>query len=178
MAERRSNEKRIIIIAGPNGAGKTTFAREYLPKEIGITSFINADLIAAGLSPFAPELAARRAGRLMLEEIDRCGAQGISFAFETTLAGKGYVHRISSWQSLGYVVKLVFLQLQSVEQAMARVQLRVRQGGHSIPPEVIARRFNAGLRNFETLYRLLVNEWQKIDNGGPAPRLLSEGGRV
>jgi len=178
VAERRSNEKRIIIIAGPNGAGKTTFAREYLPLEVGITAFINADLIAAGLSPFAPELAARRAGRLMLEEIDRCVAQGISFAFETTLAGKGYVHRISSWQSLGYVVKLVFLQLQSVEQAMARVQLRVRQGGHSIPPEVIARRFNAGLRNFETLYRLLVNEWQKIDNGGPAPRLLSEGGRV
>jgi predicted ABC-type ATPase len=178
VAERCSNEKRIIIIAGPNGAGKTTFAREYLPLEVGITTFINADLIAAGLSPFAPELAARRAGRLMLGEIDRCGAQGISFAFEITLAGKGYVHRISSWQSLGYVVKLVFLQLQSVEQAMARVQLRVRQGGHSIPPEVIARRFNSGLRNFETLYRPLVNEWQKIDNGGPAPRLLSEGGRA
>ena len=178
MAERGSNEKRTIIIAGPNGAGKTTFAREYLPLEVGITTFINADLIAAGLSPFAPELAARRAGRLMLEEIDRCAAAGISFGFETTLAGKGYVHRISSWQSLGYVVKLVFLQLQSVEQAMARVQLRVRQGGHSIPPEVIARRFIAGLRNFETLYRPLVNEWQRIDNGGPAPRLLSEGGRA
>ncbi|MDH4406657.1 MAG: hypothetical protein QE276_11710 [Cyanobium sp. D14.bin.5] len=102
MAERRSNEKRIIIIAGPNGAGKTTFAREYLPLEVGITSFINADLIAAGLSPFAPELAARRAGRLMLEEIDRCGAAGMDFAFETTLAGRAYVHRINSWQSLGY----------------------------------------------------------------------------
>jgi predicted ABC-type ATPase len=96
---------------------------------VGITAFINADLIAAGLSPFAPELAARRAGRLMLEEIDRCGAQGNSFAFETTLAGKGYVHRISSWQSLGYVVKLVFLQLQSVEQAMARVQLPCARAG-------------------------------------------------
>jgi predicted ABC-type ATPase len=170
-------EKRIIIIAGPNGAGKTTFAREYLPFEVGITSFINADLIAAGLSPFAPELAARRAGRLMLEEIDRCGAVGMDFAFETTLSGKAYVHRISSWQSLGYTVKLVFLQLESVEQAMARVQLRVRQGGHAIPPDVIARRFKAGLSNFEDLYRPLVNEWQTIDNGGPAPRLLSEGGQ-
>ncbi len=177
MAERCSNEKRIIIIAGPNGAGKTTFAREYLPLEVGITTFVNADLIAAGLSPFAPELAARRAGRLMLEEIDRCAAVGVDFAFETTLAGKGYVYRISSWQSLGYSVKLVFFQLQSVEQAMARVQLRVRQGGHAIPPDVIARRFKAGLSNFEGLYRPLVNEWQKIDNGGPAPRLLSEGGR-
>jgi predicted ABC-type ATPase len=177
VAERCSNEKRIIIIAGPNGAGKTTFAHEYLPLEVGITTFVNADLIAAGLSPFAPELAARRAGRLMLEEIDRCVAAGMDFAFETTLAGKGYVHRISSWQSLGYSVKLVFLQLQSVEQAMARVQLRVRQGVHAIPPDVIARRFKAGLSNFEGLYRPLVNEWQKIDNGGPAPRLLSEGGR-
>jgi len=177
VAERRSNEKRIIIIAGPNGAGKTTFASEYLPFEVGITSFINADLIAAGLSPFAPELAARRAGRLMLEEIDRCGAAGISFAFETTLSGKTYVHRINSWQSLGYTVKLAFLQLESVEQAMARVQLRVRQGGHSIPPDVIARRFKAGLSNFEGLYRPMVNEWQKIDTGGPAPRLLSEGGQ-
>jgi predicted ABC-type ATPase len=177
VAKRCSNEKRIIIIAGPNGAGKTTFAREYLPLEVGITTFINADLIAAGLSPFAPELVARRAGRLMLEEIDRCGAAGISFAFETTLAGKAYVHRISSWQRVGYLVKLVFLQLESVEQAMARVQFRVCQGGHAIPPDVIARRFKAGLSNFEGLYRPLVNEWQRIDNGGPAPRLLREGGQ-
>jgi predicted ABC-type ATPase len=178
VAELRSNEKRIIIIAGPNGAGKTTFAREYLPVEVGITTFINADLIAAGLSPFAPELAARRAGRLMLEEIDRCVGDGISFAFETTLAGKGYAHRIGYWQTMGYSVKLVFLQLQSVDQAMARVQLRVRQGGHAIPPDVIARRFKAGLSNFESLYRPLVNEWQRIDNGGSTPRLLSEGGQA
>lgn len=171
-------ERRIIIIAGPNGAGKTTFAREYLPLEIGITSFVNADLIAAGISPFAPELVARRAGRLMLEEIDRCASSGISFAFETTLSGKAYAHRIGSWQTRGYSVKLVFLQLPSVEQAIARVRLRVRQGGHAIPPEVIARRFNAGLSNFENLYRPLVNEWQMIDNGGQTPRLLREGGRT
>ena len=171
------SEQRIIIIAGPNGAGKTTFAREYLPLEVGITTFINADLIAAGLSPFAPELAARRAGRLMLEEIDHSAAAGISFAFETTLSGKSYVHRIRSWQLSGYTVKLIFLQLPSVEQALARVQLRVSQGGHSIPPEVIARRFKAGQHNFETLYRPLVNEWQSIDNAGQMPRLLSEGGK-
>jgi predicted ABC-type ATPase len=171
-------EQRVIIIAGPNGAGKTTFAREFLPLEVGITTFINADLIAAGLSPFAPELAARRAARLMLEEIDRCMAEGISFAFETTLAGKAYAHRISAWQNLGYSVKLVFLQLQSVDQAIARVELRARQGGHAIPTEIIERRFKAGLRNFESLYQPLVNEWQSIDNGGSIPRLLSEGGRA
>jgi len=82
-------EKRIIIIAGPNGAGKTTFAREYLPLEVGITTFINADLIAAGLSPFAPELAARRAGRLMLEEIDRCGAEGMDLHLKQHWRGRG-----------------------------------------------------------------------------------------
>lgn len=90
-------ERRIIIIAGPNGAGKTTFAREYLPLELGIKAFINADLIAAGLSPFAPELVARRAGRLMLKEIDRCSASGISFGFETTLSGKAYAQHIGDW---------------------------------------------------------------------------------
>jgi predicted ABC-type ATPase len=91
-------EKRIIIIAGPNGTEKTTFAREFLPLDVGITTFINADLIAAGLSPFAPELTARRAGRLMLEEMDRSAAAGISFAFETTLAGKVYANKIGHWQ--------------------------------------------------------------------------------
>lgn len=113
----------------------------------------------------------------MLEEIDRCAAARISFAFETTLAGKIYAHRIQQWQIIGYSVKLVFLQLISLDQAVARVGLRVSQGGHDIPPDVIARRFKAGVRNFETIYRPLVDEWQTIDNGGPVPRLLSEGGR-
>jgi predicted ABC-type ATPase len=170
-------DKRIIIIAGPNGAGKTTFAREYLPLEVGITTFINADLIAAGLSPFAPETAARRAGRLMLEEIVRSTEAGVSFAFETTLSGKAYANRIEGWQSSGYSVKLIFLRLPTVVQAQERVRLRIRQGGHSIPPDVIARRFVAGILNFETLYRPLVDAWQMIDNGGTTPQLLREGGR-
>jgi len=175
VAERRSNEKRIIIIAGPNGAGKTTFAREYLPLEVGITTFINADLIAAGLSPFAPELVARRAGRLMLEEIDRCAAAGISFGFETTLAGKGYLRRIATWGLLGYHVKLIFLRLHSDEDAIQRVHLRISQGGHAIPLPVIQRRFALGLVNFERDYRRAVDAWQLIDNGGSGPALVAEG---
>lgn len=168
-------ERRIIIIAGPNGAGKTTFAREYLPLEVGITAFINADLIAAGLSPFAPELAARRAGRLMLEEIDRCAAAGISFAFETTLAGKGYLRRIAAWKLMGYHVKLIFLRLNSADDAIQRVQPRVSQGGHAIPLPVIQRRFALGLASFERVYRPVVNAWQLIDNGGRGPVLVAEG---
>jgi len=87
--------KRIIILAGPNGAGKTTFAREFLPDEAECPSFVNADLIAAGLSPFNPEVVAMRAGRLMLELIDEHVARGDSFAFETTLAGKSYARHIA-----------------------------------------------------------------------------------
>jgi predicted ABC-type ATPase len=93
--------KRIIILAGPNGAGKTTFAREFLPDEAECPSFVNADLIAAGLSPFNPEVVAMRAGRLMLELIDEHVARGDSFAFETTLAGKSYARHIARWQAAG-----------------------------------------------------------------------------
>jgi len=101
--------KKIIIIAGPNGAGKTTFARNFLPAEAQTLRFINADLIAAGLAPFNPESASIKAGRLMLEEIGECVASGQSFAFETTLSGKGYLRKIALWQQLGYQVKRVVL---------------------------------------------------------------------
>lgn len=167
--------KRVVIIAGPNGAGKTTFAREFLPREAGLPIFINADLIAAGLSPFDPDAAAFRAGRMMLEEIDRRAQAGESFAFETTLSGHTYLRRIHAWRAAGFVVKLIFLSLGSPEDAIARVAMRVRQGGHDVAPDVIRRRFNSGLRNFLDLYRNRVDYWQWLDNSGPLPRLLDEG---
>jgi predicted ABC-type ATPase len=167
--------KKVIIIAGPNGAGKTTFARSFLPQEAQCHRFINADLIAAGLSPFAPESAAFKAGRLMLEEIDDCIRREQSFAFETTLAGLTYVGRIRKWQELGYHVSLFFLLLPNPESAIARVAERVQQGGHGIPEGVIRRRFSAGLRNFETSYRGLVDSWAKFDNVGEEPILLEWG---
>ena len=102
-----SEAKRVIVIAGPNGAGKSTFAREFLPNEAACPVFVNADLIAARLSPFAPEKAAIRAGRLMLEELQRHAAGGASFAFETTLSGRGYAPLIQRWQAAGYRVHLV-----------------------------------------------------------------------
>ena len=101
-----TGEPKILIIAGPNGAGKTTFAREYLPQEAACPDFINADLIAVGLSPFQPEAAAVRAGRLVLEEIRDHVRQLRSFAFETTLAGLAYARRIPEWQAAGYHVNL------------------------------------------------------------------------
>lgn len=165
-------DRKVIIIAGPNGAGKTTFAREFLPYEAGCPMFVNADLIAAGLAPFAPETAAVQAGRLMLQELARHFAARESFAFETTLAGRGYVQHIRAWQATGYRVKLIFLQLDSAEAAIARVAQRVRQGGHPIPEDTIRRRFAAGRANFERLYAPLVDAWVLYDNAGPEPVLL------
>ena len=121
--------KKIVIIAGPNGAGKTTFAHEYLPREVGCPDFINMDLIAAGLSPFAPERAAVQAGRVMLQELRRRARAGESFAFETTLAGRQYARGIPQWRAAGYHVKLIFLRLPNVELALAWVAARVAQGG-------------------------------------------------
>ena len=128
---------KILIIAGPNGAGKTTFARAFLPQEAQCPRFINADLIAAGLSPFAPEAEAIKAGRLMLEEIANCVERGESFAFETTLSGHVYLRRIEEWRQLGYHVSLFFLSLPTAGMALARVAERVRQGGHDIPEAVV-----------------------------------------
>ena len=140
---------RVIIIAGPNGAGKTTFAREFLPYEADCPVFVNADLIAAGLAPFGPETAALQAARVMLQQLALHSAAHVSFSFETTLSGRGYLRQIDRWQAAGYKVKLVFLQLASPEEAIARVAQRVRQGGHDIPEGVIRRRFFAGRTNFE-----------------------------
>ena len=132
-----ATDKRVIIIAGPNGAGKTTFASEFLPNEANCPNFVNADLIAAGLAPFAPDAVAFRAGRLMIAEIHNYARLGESFAFETTLSGRHYARLIPQWQSSGYRVKLFFLKLASPELAIARVRQRVRSGGHNVPEPVI-----------------------------------------
>ena len=167
--------RRIIIIAGPNGAGKTTFARSFLPEEAGLTRFINADAIAAGLAAFAPETAAIRAGRLMLAEIAHCAQRGESFAIETTLSGMSYLKHIEQWRSQGYQVSLYFLSLPNVETAIARVAERVQQGGHDIPEHVIRRRFASGRDNFQQRYQSAVDDWAHYDNTGAEPVLLDWG---
>ena len=168
-------KRHIIIVAGPNGAGKTTFAREYLLKEAHCPDFVNVDLIAAGLSPFDPDRAAIRAGRIMLSEIERRVRKGESFAFETTLSGHVYARLIPKWRSAGYRVRLIFLSLPSPELAIARVAARVRQGGHNVASAVVRRRFEAGLRNFQETYMDLVDRWEWYDNAGSTPQLIKDG---
>ncbi|ADL55676.1 zeta toxin family protein [Gallionella capsiferriformans] len=170
--------KKIIIIAGPNGAGKTTFAREFLPNEADCQQFVNADLIAAGLSPFAPDVAALKAARIMLESITELEQRGESFSFETTLSGVVYAHRIRRWREAGYHVTLFFLSLPNSQMAIERVAERVRQGGHNVPSAIVRRRYTAGLKNFEQVYRDEVDAWALYDNSGDEPVLINWGERL
>ena len=111
----------------------------------------------------------------MLAEIDRNAVAGKSFAFETTLSGHGYLLRIRRWRLTGFIIKLVFLSLRTPEEAIERVAVRVRQGGHHVPSEIIRRRFTAGINNFRDVYRHEVDYWQLFDNSGSIPRLLEQG---
>ncbi len=168
-------QKNILIIAGPNGAGKTTFARNYLLNEADDPTFINADMIAEGLNPFQPERSAFAAGRIMLRMIDEYVRRGESFAFETTLSGRSYARSIPEWQAEGYWITLCFLLLPTPEMAVSRVRNRVREGGHHVDEEVVRRRFDAGWRNFENLYRIIVDEWILYDSSQETPRIVTRG---
>lgn len=160
------------IIAGPNGAGKTTFALKYLPQVSPNTAFINADLIAAGLSPLAPEQQLFAASRLFLQQIEQHVAEGRDFAFETTLSGRGYLHLVQRLRSSGWRIELLYLALPNVELSRLRVAERVAHGGHSIAPQDIDRRFPRSLRNLFDLYAAAVDEATCFLNSGPSPEIV------
>jgi len=165
---------RCYIIAGPNGAGKTTFANNFLPEEAQCLNYLNADLIAAGLSPFKPESVAFEAGKLQLKKMDNIVKSKEPFAFETTLSGLNYLRRIKHWQDLGYEVILYFLKLPDEAMAVNRVKLRVSEGGHNIPEPVIKRRYRKGWDNFLLHYKDAVDAWVVFDNSGKIPIILDE----
>lgn len=172
-----TDQPRVLMIAGPNGAGKTTFARSFLPNEAHTLTFLNADEMAAGLSPLNPSSMNQRAAKLLLLRIDECVAQRETFSIETTLSGLNYRSRIQDWRRQGYLVKLFFLWLPSADVAVARVAHRVSLGGHDIPEDVIRRRFERGWENFQMYYKQLVDEWQIYDATPTPAILLHEGGR-
>jgi predicted ABC-type ATPase len=178
VARKGKSSRRIVIIAGPNGAGKTTFAEQFLLGEAECPEFINADLIARGLAPFAPGTVDFEAARIMLSQIRAHAKAGKSFAFETTLSGTAYARLIPKWQSAGFHVGLVFLSLPQVEIALARIRARVSQGGHDVPEPVVRRRFERGLKNFEQVYRKLVDSWALYDSSGQAPALIDAGDKA
>ena len=148
----KNRRPNLYIIAGFNGAGKTTFARKFLPEYVECLEFVNADLIAGGLSPFAPEKAAIHAGRLMLEQIHFLAKRGLDFGFETTLSGKTYVKLLRDIRKR-YLIHIFFLWIPNVELAIERINLRVRNGGHHIPEAIVHRRFSRSLPNFLRFYQ-------------------------
>jgi len=149
----------VYIVAGPNGAGKTTFARKFLPRYAECQNFINADLIAEGLAPFAPQTAAVRAGRIMLEQIEDFARRGVDFGFETTLSGRSYLNVIRDLRKRHYKITIFFLWAATIEVTSSRIRERVLQGGHKIPEVDQNHRFPRSLRNFLNHYRPLADAW-------------------
>jgi len=153
----------MYIIAGPNGAGKTTAAKTVLPEYYNVVQFVNADEIAKGLSPFAPESVSFQAGKIMLKRLDELIAEKEDFGFETTLTTLSYKKLIAFAKEKGYSVRLLFLLLSSSDIAKQRVKKRVSEGGHNIPEDVIERRYFKGLKNLRG-FLSLADEWLLIDN--------------
>jgi len=168
-----SRQPNLYIVAGPNGAGKSTFARLFLPEYADCREFVNADLIAAGLSPFNPEGLAIQAGKLMLERIESLAAARTDFGFETTLAGKSWVPLLEKLRGMGYRLHTFFLWVPSPELALTRIEERVKAGGHSIPEEVVRRRYARGLRNFFQVYAPVVDSWLILDSSQEDPELVA-----
>jgi predicted ABC-type ATPase len=169
----KTKKPSLYVIAGPNGSGKTTFSKKFLPDYVECLEFVNVDLIAKGLSPFTPERAILQAGRIMLEQIHSLGNRGIDFGFETTLAGKTYLKLLNELKQKGYSIHLFFLWIKSVKLALERIELRVQQGGHSIPEATVRRRFRRGIFNFFHKYQPIVDSWVVFDNSEDIPKMIA-----
>jgi predicted ABC-type ATPase len=163
-----------VVLAGPNGAGKSTCAPYLLKHYLAVHDFVNADTIAQGLSAYRPETAAVTAGRVMLERLRTLAGLHRDFGFETTLSGRLHARWLRKHQAAGYRTHLVFLSLPSEDLAIARVEDRVRRGGHHVPDEIVRRRFAAGLRNLFSVYMHTVDAWTIYDNADVmSPRLVA-----
>lgn len=164
----------LYIISGCNGAGKTTASLSILPEILDCHEFVNADMIAYGLSPLNVSGVAMQAGRIMLQRIKDLMNENKDFAFETTLATRSYVNLIEVARTKNYKITLLFFWLHSPEQAKERVAERVANGGHDIEDEVIERRYNRGIKNFFELYNSICDEWIFLDNTKGNSEVIAE----
>jgi predicted ABC-type ATPase len=165
----------LYIIAGCNGAGKTTASYTILPEMLNCKEFVNADSIAAGVSPFNPESVAIEAGRIMLSRIDLLLQNGGDFAIETTLATRTYISLINNARKKGYKIKLVYFWLKSPQEGKLRVASRVQNGGHHIPADIIERRYYGGIYNLINFYIPICDTWLIVNNATNRPELICEG---
>jgi predicted ABC-type ATPase len=166
----------VILLAGPNGAGKSTAAPDLLHGALHVDEFVNADVIARGLSAFNPEGAALDAGRVMLTRLKELADQRRNIAFESTLASRTFAPWIRELKKTGYRFHLFYFWLPSPEICVNRVQKRKSLGGHTVPPETIHRRYHAGIRNFFELYEPIAYRWKFIDNTQKPRILIASGG--
>jgi len=164
----------LYIISGCNGAGKTTASYTILPETLNCMEFVNADNIAAGLSPSNPESVTFESGRIMLNRIRELMTAQVDFAFETTLASRSYVSLVKQAQLMGYQTFLLYFWLGSPDLAIERVASRVSKGGHHIPADVIVRRYYRGIYNLYNLYMPVCDEWTLIDNMTLAPEVIAK----
>ncbi len=165
--ENATQAPHIILLAGPNGAGKSTTAPLLLRDAFAVDEFVNADVIAQGLSAFDPEGVALEAGKIMLKRLRELAEKRVNFAFETTLASRSFAPWLAGLRKTGYHVRLVFLTLPSPDDAIRRVGSRVKLGGHFVDGEIVRRRFAGGLRNLFQLYMPVVTTWKVYDNLNP-----------
>jgi predicted ABC-type ATPase len=163
----------VFCFGGPNGAGKTTLALKLLPS-LECREFVNADLIAKGLAPFALETAALQAGRLMVSRLDELVRSGASFGFESTLASCSTAAFLGRCRDSGYGVHLIYVWLRDVELHIARVAARVQAGGHDVPEDVIRRRYKTSLKNLNELVLPMCNSWRIYENAS-GPHLIARG---
>jgi predicted ABC-type ATPase len=173
-----SDQPRVVVIAGPNGAGKSTVAPFLLQGALEVETFVNADVIATGLSAFAPEKVAIQAGKIMLEQLHRLASQRESFAFETTLASRTFAPFLVSLKQNGYRVSIFFLFLESPELAVSRVAQRVLAGGHFIPEADIRRRYELSFNNFLSCYKPLADTWSVWNTSTALPTLRDSSGNL
>lgn len=165
----------VYVVAGPNGSGKTTFAREFLPNYAKCPHFVNADLIASGLSPFDPRIVALKAGKLVLTRIREFTKSGSDFGFETTLSGRSHFNMFRRLKAAGYKIHLIFLWVPGVDLSLLRVKNRVAEGGHDVLSDDVRRRFPRSIANFFKAYSQLADTWMLFDNSGEKPVLAAKG---
>lgn len=165
----------VYVVAGPNGSGKTTFAREFLPNYANCNHFVNADLIASGLSPFAPGIVALKAGKLVLTSIREFTKSGEDFGYETTLSGRGHINMFRRLKAAGYKIHLFFLWVPGVDLSLLRVKNRVAEGGHDVLTNDVRRRFPRSIANFFKAYAGQADIWMLFDNSGEKPVLAAKG---
>ena len=172
-----SSKPSIVMIGGPNGAGKSTAAPYLLREALAVSEFVNADVIARGLSGFDPGGSAMSAGRVMLARLHELASRRRDFAFETTMASRSFAPWLRGLIDEGYLLHLVFLWISSPETAIARVRARVQAGGHDVLEATVRRRYARGLQNFLSLYRPLATTWRVYDNSSTeGPRFVARGG--